>query len=98
MVGSLNKLPIAISGMVFFNDPITFGGVTGVLMAFSAGLLYTAGKNQQAKEASAKAPLLPISTSATNESSKPLLKEESLIFDASLAGKGGASGEKESQD
>ncbi|RUS12631.1 hypothetical protein BC938DRAFT_478634 [Jimgerdemannia flammicorona] len=32
MVGALNKLPIAASGMIFFGDPITFGGVTAVFV------------------------------------------------------------------
>ncbi|KAJ3002042.1 GDP-mannose transporter into the lumen of the Golgi, partial [Thoreauomyces humboldtii] len=29
MVGALNKLPIAVAGMLFFDDAITFGGVLG---------------------------------------------------------------------
>lgn len=32
MVGSLNKLPIAISGIVFFGDPATFGNVSAILI------------------------------------------------------------------
>lgn len=32
MVGSLNKLPIAISGIVFFGDKATFGNVTAIFM------------------------------------------------------------------
>lgn len=28
MVGALNKLPIAISGIVFFDAPVTFGSVS----------------------------------------------------------------------
>ncbi|KAI9249132.1 GDP-mannose transporter [Phascolomyces articulosus] len=32
MVGSLNKLPIAISGIVFFGDPATFANVTAIMI------------------------------------------------------------------
>ncbi|KAJ3045205.1 GDP-mannose transporter into the lumen of the Golgi [Rhizophlyctis rosea] len=49
MVGALNKLPIAVAGMVFFSDPVTFGGVAGVIIAFSAGLLYSHAKNTAPK-------------------------------------------------
>ena len=47
MVGSLNKLPIAVSGMMFFDTVITVGGVLGVVIAFVAGLLYSYGKSIQ---------------------------------------------------
>jgi GDP-mannose transporter len=32
MVGSLNKLPIAISGIVFFGDVATFSNVSAILI------------------------------------------------------------------
>lgn len=32
MVGALNKLPIAIAGMLFFSDPVTPTGVMGVFL------------------------------------------------------------------
>ncbi|KAJ3111286.1 GDP-mannose transporter into the lumen of the Golgi [Phlyctochytrium bullatum] len=41
MVGALNKLPIAVAGMLFFNYPITFAGVMSVII----GILYTYSKN-----------------------------------------------------
>jgi GDP-mannose transporter len=41
MVGSLNKLPIAISGLIFFSAPVTFGSVTAIFLGFVAGLVYT---------------------------------------------------------
>ncbi|KAJ3283426.1 GDP-mannose transporter into the lumen of the Golgi [Borealophlyctis nickersoniae] len=47
MVGSLNKLPIAVAGMIFFSDPVTFGGVAGVFIAFFAGIVYNHAKNMQ---------------------------------------------------
>ncbi|PHZ16759.1 GDP-mannose transporter [Rhizopus microsporus ATCC 52813] len=44
MVGSLNKLPIAISGIVFFGDKATFGNVTAIFMGFVAGIVYSYAK------------------------------------------------------
>lgn len=44
MVGGLNKLPIAISGMLFFHDPVTFSSVSSILIAFTAGLVYSYAK------------------------------------------------------
>ncbi|CAG8454566.1 4316_t:CDS:2 [Ambispora leptoticha] len=49
MVGALNKLPIAISGMIFFGDPITFGNVSAVCVGFIAGIVYTVAKSDQKK-------------------------------------------------
>ena len=41
MVGALNKLPIAIAGMMFFSDPVTFGGVTGVVIGMLTCIIRT---------------------------------------------------------
>lgn len=49
MVGALNKLPVAASGMIFFGDPVTFGSVSAVAVGFLAGLVYTFAKNNQNK-------------------------------------------------
>lgn len=37
MVGALNKLPLALSGMVFFGEVATFGRVTAIGVGFIAG-------------------------------------------------------------
>ena len=55
MVGALNKLPVAASGMIFFGDPVTFGSVTAVGVGFFAGLVYAVAKNNQKKAESARA-------------------------------------------
>ncbi|TFK74890.1 UDP-galactose transporter [Pluteus cervinus] len=47
MVGALNKLPVAASGMLFFGDPITFGSVSAISVGFFAGVLYAVAKNNQ---------------------------------------------------
>ncbi|CAJ0896650.1 15805_t:CDS:2, partial [Entrophospora sp. SA101] len=36
MVGALNKLPIAASGIIFFGDPTTFGSVSAILIEKSS--------------------------------------------------------------
>ncbi|KAF8316750.1 putative Golgi GDP-mannose transporter [Clavulina sp. PMI_390] len=48
MVGALNKLPIAASGMVFFGDPVTAGSVSAIGTGFFAGIVYAVAKNNQA--------------------------------------------------
>ena len=44
MVGALNKLPIALSGLIFFpeeRNAVNIGYVVSILIAFSAGLVYS---------------------------------------------------------
>ncbi|KAL1924182.1 uncharacterized protein VTP21DRAFT_7217 [Calcarisporiella thermophila] len=56
MAGALNKLPIAISGMIL-GEPITFGSISGVLVGFIAGLIYTLAKQRESsKHASVQKP------------------------------------------
>ncbi|KAG2191202.1 hypothetical protein INT46_007264 [Mucor plumbeus] len=55
MVGSLNKLPIAISGIVFFGDVATFSNVSAILLGFIAGMVYSYAKafpSKKSKDAS----------------------------------------------
>jgi GDP-mannose transporter len=47
MVGALNKLPLAVSGLIFFNAPVTFGSVSAIALGFLAGLVYTYAKMRQ---------------------------------------------------
>lgn len=49
MVGALNKLPIAASGMVFFGDPVTMGSVSAIGTGFFAGIVYAVAKNNQSQ-------------------------------------------------
>jgi GDP-mannose transporter len=49
MVGALNKLPVAASGMIFFGDPVNFSSVSAITIGFVAGLVYAVAKNNQAK-------------------------------------------------
>ena len=45
MVGALNKLPIAISGLLFFEREITMGGIAAIFMGFGSGVVYAWAKN-----------------------------------------------------
>ncbi|KAJ7132063.1 hypothetical protein C8R44DRAFT_829373 [Mycena epipterygia] len=54
MVGALNKLPVAASGLLFFGDAVTFGSVSAIGLGFFAGILYAVAKNNQ-KAAEARA-------------------------------------------
>lgn len=62
MVGALNKLPIAISGLVFFDAPVTFGSVSAIFLGFVSGLVYAWAKVRQKAEASMSLPLTNIPT------------------------------------
>jgi GDP-mannose transporter len=47
MVGALNKLPIAVSGLIFFDAPVTFGSVSAIGLGFVSGLVYAWAKVKQ---------------------------------------------------
>ncbi|KAK0621301.1 hypothetical protein B0T17DRAFT_508665 [Bombardia bombarda] len=47
MVGALNKLPIAISGLIFFNAPVTFGSVSAIFIGFVSGIVFAWAKVRQ---------------------------------------------------
>jgi GDP-mannose transporter len=53
MVGALNKLPVAASGMMFFGDIVTPGSVSAIGLGFFAGIVYAVAKNNQKKAAQA---------------------------------------------
>jgi GDP-mannose transporter len=74
MVGALNKLPIAISGLVFFDAPVTIPSVTAIFIGFVSGMVYTVAKVQGSKKP--KTGILPTSTvvSASSQSSRDSMK------------------------
>jgi len=66
MVGALNKLPIALSGLVFFDAPATFGSVSAIGIGFVSGIVYTIAKAMKQQpghhlEGKKGGPLLPVS-------------------------------------
>lgn len=50
MVGALNKLPIALSGLVFFEAAVTFSSVSAIAIGFVSGIVYAVAKVQQSNE------------------------------------------------
>ncbi|KAL4062463.1 hypothetical protein V8B97DRAFT_1955556 [Scleroderma yunnanense] len=60
MVGALNKLPVAASGMLFFGDPVTSGSVSAIGVGFIAGVVYAIAKNNQ-KKMEARESIIPMS-------------------------------------
>ena len=76
MVGALNKLPIAISGLIFFNDPVTLPKVSAIAVGFGAGLVYTLSKIRQ--NSKPKVGILPTTNtqpiSASSQSMRDSLK------------------------
>lgn len=76
MVGALNKLPIAISGLVFFDAPVTFASVSAIGVGFVSGLVYALAKVWQGKNKQEVKPanILP-TTSASVQSMRDSLKQ-----------------------
>lgn len=56
MVGALNKLPIALSGLVFFDAPKNFLSFFSIFIGFLSGLVYAVAK--QRKNSAIKGPIL----------------------------------------
>jgi len=75
MVGALNKLPIAVSGLVFFDAPVTIPSVSAIFVGFVSGLVYAAAKANEKKQAP-KGGLLPTSVpmSASSQSTRDGLR------------------------
>jgi GDP-mannose transporter len=69
-VGYLNKLPLAISGIVFFDAPITFGSVSAILLGFFSGLVYGYGKMKQREQSKQVLPTSQPAMSASSQSQK----------------------------
>ncbi|KAI7879571.1 UDP-galactose transporter [Lichtheimia hyalospora FSU 10163] len=64
MVGALNKLPIAASGILFFGDPATFANVTAIIIGFIAGLVYSYAKTTGSKPNPNQPQSIPMSSSS----------------------------------
>ena len=72
MVGALNKLPIALSGLVFFDAPVTFASVTAIAIGFVSGLVFALAKVWQGKDRDNRTSLP--TTSASSQSSRDSLR------------------------
>jgi GDP-mannose transporter len=74
MVGALNKLPIAISGLVFFDAPVTFGSVSAIFVGFVSGIVYALAKVRQNSKPKTVLPVSNIPLSASSRSMQDGLK------------------------
>jgi len=72
MVGALNKLPIALSGLVFFDAPVTIPSVSAIALGFVSGIVYTVSKMRQSVSAK---PVLPTSNSIPMSASSQSMRD-----------------------
>lgn len=74
MVGALNKLPIAVSGLVFFDAPVTLASVSAIAVGFVSGIVYAVAKVWQGS--GNKPSVLPMSNpmSSSTQSMREALK------------------------
>lgn len=75
MVGALNKLPIALSGLIFFDAPVTVPSVSAIGVGFISGIVYALAKVRQSSKP--KTGVLPTSNppmSASSQSARDSFK------------------------
>ncbi len=70
MVGALNKLPLALSGLIFFDAPVTLPSVSAIGVGFVSGLVYALAKVRQSSKP--KAPGLPTTNPPISASSQSM--------------------------
>lgn len=75
MVGALNKLPIALSGLVFFDAPVTVPSVSAIAVGFVSGIVYAVAKvKQQSKPKTGALPTTNPPMSASSQSARDSFK------------------------
>lgn len=76
MVGALNKLPIALSGLIFFDAAVTFGSVSAIFVGFISGIVYAFAKVKQnnSKPKDQSIPMHNVPVSASSQSMRDSLK------------------------
>lgn len=73
MVGALNKLPIALSGLIFFDAPVTLPSVSAILVGFISGIVYAVAKVRQSSKP--KMGILPSSRTAPISASSQSMRD-----------------------
>jgi GDP-mannose transporter len=68
MVGALNKLPIAVSGLIFFSAPVTLGSVSAIFIGFVSGIVYAWAKVRQTQLAKLVLPTTQVSSASSKSS------------------------------
>ena len=74
MTGALNKLPMSIVGLVFFDAPVTFGSISAILVGFISGIVFAVAKNQKARQSVPSGGLPNPVVSASSQSLKDSFK------------------------
>ena len=74
MVGALNKLPVAVSGLLFFDAPVTVASVSAIAVGFVSGIVYTLAKIWQGKPGQQQQKGVLPTTSASVQSMRDSLK------------------------
>lgn len=75
MVGALNKLPIALSGLIFFDAQVTLPSVSAIGVGFVSGIVYALAKVKQSSKPNTS--ILPTSIppmSASSQSTRDSFK------------------------
>lgn len=70
MVGALNKLPIAVSGLIFFAAPVTVGSVSAIILGFISGIIFTWSKIRQSELSKNTLPVSQPTMSASSQSNR----------------------------
>ncbi|KAG5915444.1 GDP-mannose transporter into the lumen of the Golgi [Claviceps africana] len=70
MVGALNKLPIAISGLIFFSAPVTAGSVSAIFIGFVSGIVYAWARIRESSTSKASLPTTRPPMSASSQSDR----------------------------
>ena len=73
MVGALNKLPIALSGLVFFDAPVTVPSVSAIFVGFVSGIVYAVAKVKQSSKP--KVGILPTTGGAPVSASSQSMRD-----------------------
>lgn len=71
MVGALNKLPLALSGLIFFDAPVTFGSVSAIVIGFISGIVYSIAKLKQ-QNSKPRTGILPTTNPPVSASSQSM--------------------------
>jgi GDP-mannose transporter len=74
MVGALNKLPIAVSGLIFFSAPVTVGSVSAIFIGFVSGIVYAWAKVRQSQVNKSVLPTTQPPMSASSQSNRDAVK------------------------
>lgn len=73
MVGALNKLPIALSGLIFFDAAVTFASVSAIGVGFLSGIVYAVAKVRQSQ--ANKPSVLPTTANAPISASAQSMRD-----------------------